>query len=124
MDVGDNGRTGRKIGCEDTLVPVTRTIRKTTAPLTSALTELLVTPQHPAENPKLENFWKGRNLRVRSVAIRNNTATINLSGEVFVAGICDIPRIEAQIEETARQFPNVKRVKVFIGRQTLRDAIR
>ena len=76
VEVGDNGRTGKKIGCEDTLVPVTRTIRKTAAPLTAALTELLATPQHPAENPKLENFWKGRNLKVRSVAIRNNTATI------------------------------------------------
>lgn len=122
--MGDNGKTGKKIGCEDSLVPVTRTIRKTAAPLTAALAQLLATPQHPAVNPKLENFWKGRDLKIKSVSIRNNTATIYISGEVFVAGVCDIPRIESQIEETARQFPNVKRVKVFIGRQSLRDAIR
>jgi hypothetical protein len=122
--LGDNGKTGKKIGCEDSLVPVTRTVNKTAAPLTAALTELLTIAQPPTENPKLENFWKGRNLRIKSVSIRKNTATIYISGEVFVAGICDIPRIESQIEETARQFPNVKRVKVFIGRRTLRDAIR
>jgi len=72
----------------------------------------------------LQNFWKGRDLKVKSVSIRRGTATIHISGEVFVAGICDQPRIESQIEETARQFPNVKRVKVFIGKRTLADAIR
>ncbi len=122
--LGDNGKTGKKIGCEDSLVPVTRSIMKTATPLKAALSQLLATPQHPAANPKLENFWKGRDLKVRSVAIRNSTATIHISGEVFVAGICDIPRIESQIEETARQFSNVKRVRVFIGRRTLQDAIR
>jgi len=120
----DKGKKGKKIGCDDSLVPVTRSIQNTAAPLSAAITQLLATPPHPAENPQLENFWKGRNLSVRSVSIRNGTATIYLNGEVFVAGICDIPRIESQIEETARQFPTVKRVNVFIGRRTLRDAIR
>jgi hypothetical protein len=122
--VGDDGKAGKKIGCDDSLVAVTRTISKTVAPLSAAIAQLLATPQHPAENPKLENFWKGRDLKIKSVSIRNNTATIYISGEVFVAGVCDIPRIESQIEATARQFPNVKRVKVFIGGRTLRDAIR
>jgi spore germination protein GerM len=122
--VGDNGQSGKKIGCEDSVVPVTRTIRKTAAPLKAALEELLSTPPETGENPKLQNFWKGRNLRVRSVSIRRSTVTIHLSGEVFVAGVCDQPRIESQIEETARQFPTVKRVKVFIGKRTLADSLR
>jgi hypothetical protein len=122
--VGDNGQAGKKIGCEDSLVPVTRSIRKTASPLKAALEELLSTPPETGANPKLQNFWKGRNLRVKSVSIRSSTATIHMSGEVFVAGICDEPRIESQIEETARQFPTVKRVKVFIGKRTLADAIR
>jgi hypothetical protein len=120
----DNGKTGKKIGCGDSLVPVTRRVNRTVAPLKAALAQLLATPQHPAENPKLENFWKGRNLNLTSVSINNRTATIHLSGEVFVAGVCDIPRIESQIEETAKQFPTVKRVKVFLGGRTLREAIR
>src|SRR5258706_3424571 len=73
--VGDNGKTGRKIGCEDSLIAVTRTIKKTAAPLTVAIRELLQTPQHPEGSPNLENFWKGRNLKVRSVSIVNGTAT-------------------------------------------------
>jgi len=122
--VGDDGKTGKKIGCGDSLVPVTRTIKRTTAPLMTALRELLLTPQHSDDTPSLENFWKGRNLRVSSVSIRNHTATIRISGEVFVAGVCDEPRIQSQIEETARQFPKVKKVRVFIGRRTLAEAIR
>lgn len=122
--LGDDGKTGKKIGCNDSLVSVAHTIKKTAAPLTAALRELLSTPQHSDGTPSLENFWKGRNLKVSSVTIRNRTATIHISGEVFVAGVCDIPRIESQIQETARQFPNVKKVKVFIGNRTLAEAIR
>ncbi len=122
--VDDDGRSGKKIGCGDSLVAVSRTIRRSSAPLKAALDELLSTPPETGDNPKLQNFWKGRNLKVRSVSIRKATATIHLSGEVFVAGICDQPRIESQIEETAKQFPTVKRVKVFIGKRTLADAIR
>jgi hypothetical protein len=122
--VGDDGSKGKKMGCGDSLVPVTRTIKKTAAPLTAALRELLLTPQQSDETPKLENFWKGRRLAVKAVSIRNNTATIQISGELFVAGVCDIPRIQAQIEETAKQFPNVKRVKVFLGKRPLAEAIR
>ena len=124
--VGDDGKTGKKIGCGDSLVAVTRNIKKTAAPLTAAIRELLQTPQHPGVDGShnLENFWKGRNLKVRSVSIANHTATIRLSGALSVAGVCDEPRIESQIDATARQFPTVKRVKVFIGKQTLADAIR
>lgn len=122
--VGDDGKTGKKIGCGDSLIAVTRTIKKTAAPLTAAIRELLQTPQHPDDSPKLENFWKGRNLKVRSVSIVNRTATIRLSGAVSLAGVCDEPRVASQIEATALQFPTVKSVRVFIGKQTLAAAIR
>ncbi|HWN10749.1 MAG TPA: GerMN domain-containing protein [Pyrinomonadaceae bacterium] len=120
----DNGKAGKKIGCDDSLVPVIRSIRRTAAPLRATLQELLSTPAESGDNPKLQNFWKGNDLKLSSVSIRNRTATIRFSGELTTAGICDIPRIESQIEETARQFPTVRRVKVFIGQQILRDAIR
>ncbi|HEV7474979.1 MAG TPA: GerMN domain-containing protein [Pyrinomonadaceae bacterium] len=122
--VGDDGKTGKKIGCGDSLVAVTRSINKTKTPLGAAVRELLSTPPQTDGTPNLENFWKGRNLKLQSVSILNQTATIRIAGEVFVAGVCDEPRIQSQIEETARQFPNVKRVKVFIGKRTLAQAIR
>ncbi len=122
--VGDNGKRGKKTGCDDSIVPVIRRISATGAPLRAALQELLTIPPEPVDNPGLQNFWKGRNLTLKSVSIQKQTATILITGEVFVAGICDEPRIVGQIEETARQFPNVKNVKVFIGNRSLAEAIR
>ncbi|MDX6611846.1 MAG: hypothetical protein QOD75_1032 [Blastocatellia bacterium] len=118
--VGDNGAHGKKFGCEDSLAQVTIMVARTAEPLRAALQELLSI----APPPGLQSFWKGRNLTLRSVSIQKGTAIIHFSGEIFVAGICDEPRIVGQIEATARQFSTVKRVRVFIGKQTLAQAIR
>jgi hypothetical protein len=121
--LGDNGKTGKKIGCDDSLIAVTRNIQKTSSPLTAAIAELLLAPKHTEGSPNLENLWKG-NRTVRSVSLVNGTATIRISGQRFVTGVCDEPRILSQIEATARQFRTVKNVRVFLGKQTLEDAIR
>jgi Protein of unknown function (DUF3828)/Sporulation and spore germination len=120
----DKGKRGRKVGCDDSLVPVTRSIPVTKAVLKAALQELLSLPPESPDYPGLQNFWKGENLALKSVAIVGGTATIRITGAVSVGGVCDEPRIVGQIEATARQFPGVKRVRVFIGKQTLANAIR
>ncbi len=121
----DKGKMGKKIGCDDSLVPVSRTIKATASPLKATIEELLASPADDAENSQLHNFWRGENLRVKSASIRAGVATIHISGRgPFVAGICDEPRIEEQIKETARQFPTVKRVKVFVNNRTLAQVIR
>lgn len=120
--LGDAGKSGRKIGCDDSLVPVTRTVGAGGDPLKAAIGELLSVPRE--YDGRLGNYWFGENLRVSSVSVRAGTATIRISGTVFVAGICDQPRIEEQIKETARQFPGVRRVRVFLNGQPLSAAIR
>lgn len=122
--LNDNGKSGRKIGCDDSLVAVTRTIQPTAAPLRAALDELLAMPEEFEQaGMKLGNYWKGTDLKVKSVTLKSGTATIRITGNIAVAGICDEPRIAEQIEATARQFPTVKRVKVFINGDTLEHAI-
>ena len=120
----DGGKSGRKIGCGDSLVAVTRTINAGGSPLRSAVRELLLIPRD--YDARLKNFWAGGSLRVRGVTIsRAGVATINLAGEgPPVAGVCDEPRIISQIEETAKQFPNVRRVRVFVNGRALARVIR
>ncbi len=120
----DDGRSGKKIGCGDSLVPVSRLVGRLRATLRGAIQELLIIPHE--YDARLKNFWRGRNLRVRSVSVnRRGVATIHIAGEgPMVAGVCDQPRIESQIEETAKQFPNVRRVRVFVNGRTLASAIR
>jgi spore germination protein GerM len=121
--VGDAGKVGRKFGCDDSLVPVAQSVQTTKSPLTAAINKLLATPRQLPTNAKLSNYWFGPDLKLKSVSVRDGLATIRFSGHVTVAGVCDQPRIKEQIEATARQFPNVKRVKVFVGQETLDEAI-
>lgn len=120
--VGDAGKKGRKIGCDDSLVAVTRTVKNDGAPLRAAVRELLSMPREYEGG--LGNYWFGENLRVTGTTISRGTATIRIAGRVFVAGVCDEPRIEEQIKETARQFAGVRRVNVFVNGRPLARVIR
>jgi spore germination protein GerM len=121
--VGDKGEKGLKIGCDDSLVRVTRKIKPTVAPLRAAIEELLAAPHEYSK--ELGNYWRGKNLKLKSVSITEGVATIHISGEgPYVAGVCDKPRITEQIENTAMQFSSVNTVKVFVNDKPLADAIR
>ena len=121
--VGDKGQKGLKIGCDDSLVRVTRKIKPTVAPLKAALEELLAIPHEYSK--ELGNYWWGKDLKLKSVTNNEGVATIHITGEgPFVAGVCDEPRITEQIENTAMQFSSVSSVKVFVNDKPLADAIR
>ncbi|HEX8559807.1 MAG TPA: GerMN domain-containing protein [Pyrinomonadaceae bacterium] len=120
--LNDNGRRGKRVGCNDSLVPVTRTTAPGSDLLRAAVELLLATPRE--NEGGLGNYWFGENLRVQSVTQRGGVATVRLGGQVYVAGVCDVPRIEGQITETARQFRGVRSVRVFVNGRRLADAIR
>ncbi len=121
--VGDKGKKGIKIGCDDSLVAITRKIKPTVAPLKTAIEELLAIPREYSK--ELGNYWQGNNLKLKSVSIAEGVATIHISGEgPSVAGVCDEPRITEQIDKTAMQFSSVNTVKVFVNDKPLADAIR
>lgn len=118
----DRGRRGRRIGCDDSLVPVTRNVAATGTPLKAAVEELLAVPRESEGG--LGNFWAGEDLRVQSAVISAGVATIRIRGTLPVAGVCDQPRIEEQMKATAGQFRGVRSVRVFLNGQRLSDAIR
>ena len=118
----DNGRRGSRIGCDDSLVPVTRNVAAAGAPLRAAVEELLAVPREYEGG--LGNYWAGEGLRVQSAVISRGVATIRIAGTLPVAGVCDQPRIEEQIKATALQFRGVRSVSVYLNGQRLSDAIR
>jgi spore germination protein GerM len=121
--LGDAGKLGPKFGCDDSLVAVSRSIAPTTAPLTAAINQLLATPRTYAPDKRLSNNWFGPGLKLKSASVQNGLATLRFDGHVAIAGVCDTPRIEKQIEATALQFKNVKKVRVFVGNETLSESI-
>jgi hypothetical protein len=117
--LNDNGKSGKKVGCGDSMVAVNRAIPATSAPLTAALKELLAIRQQTYGASGLYNALYQSNLKVAGVTLVNKRATINLSGTVLLGGVCDSPRFAEQIRETALQFPTVDDVAVFINNTPL-----
>ena len=106
----DNGRRGEKVGCGDSVVPVAAELDTTSGPLTAALTHLLSPGLRDPGGPdgqQLYNALSGSELSVRRVEVKNGMATIELTGRFQIGGVCDAPRVEAQLRKTALQFPGV-----------------
>lgn len=111
----DNGQSGKKIGCNDSVVPVQVETPYTRGVLRAALEELLSIRDRYYGQSGLYNALSQSNLQVERVVIEDGVATIHLSGTLMLEGTCDNPRVKAQIEETALQFPTVREVRVFVN---------
>ena len=74
--LGDQGRSGQLIGCEDSLVPVQQEIEPTVAPLQSALELLLINDPRIFPDTGLYNALSHSDLSVESIDIENGEATI------------------------------------------------
>jgi hypothetical protein len=94
---------------------VDRIIPATNAPLRASLNELLSIREQYYGQSGLYNALYQSTLKTEGINIVGDKATINLSGRVVLGGVCDNPRFEAQIKETALQFSTVKDVAVFIN---------
>lgn len=121
--IEDDGKTGKKIGCNDSVVPVKREIGKTQTPLQDALKELLSYKSQYFGESGFYNALYHSDLKFDSATITNGEAEIKMSGALKLSGVCDSPRVKAQIEETARQFPTVSTVRVLINNKPIDDVL-
>jgi spore germination protein GerM len=121
---GDEGQSGIGIGCGDSAIPVEISIEPTPAPLTAAMEQLLAAQTEYYGQSGLYNALHRSTLSLERAAVENGVATIALSGNVIITGgECETPRFEAQIKQTARQFPTVDRVVVYINGQRMNDLL-
>jgi spore germination protein GerM len=116
--IEDAGKMGKKIGCNDSVVEVVRNITPTQSPLRAALESLLANHNQKVENDLYNSLYQS-NLKLDSLALTNGVATIKLTGTMALGGVCDDPRFEAQIQETALQFPSVKTAEIYINGKPL-----
>jgi hypothetical protein len=112
--IDDNGQNGKKIGCNDSVVPVSVMIPEGSDPKYSAIEQLLsMKEQHIGD---YYNAIYQSDLAVTSLnADSQGNVSLALDGQILLGGVCDNPRFLAQIEETLRQFPDVQNVSVTIG---------
>jgi hypothetical protein len=122
--LGDDGQRGPEVGCDDSVVPVEVEIEPTIAPLTAALDRLLAIETEEHEESGLYNALYRSELTLDEVAIQDREAVIRLSGTLDLGGVCDGPRIRAQLRQTALQFATVSQVSIFINGTPLDELIR
>jgi hypothetical protein len=111
----DGTTPGKHIGCGDTVVMVERNIPATAAPLSAAIREQLSIHDQFYGMSGLFNALYQSNLSFVSATIVDGHATINLSGTIRVNGVCDMPRVASQFEETALQFSTVQSVTTNVN---------
>ena len=119
----DNGQSGILVGCGDSAVPVTVVIPRTQGVLKAALEKLLSIKEQYYGESGLYNALYQSDLKLKSVTIDQGKAVIHLTGTVMLGGVCDAPRVEAQIKQTALQFSTVSDVEVFINDIPLEDVL-
>jgi hypothetical protein len=114
--VNDNGVSGKKIGCNDSVIPVLIYIDPTLGVLRASLNELFkLEGQREYGLSGLYNSLYQSHLSIDSLNIINREAIVKLKGTLSSGGVCDDPRIKAQLEEAALQFKTIDRVSVFIN---------
>jgi hypothetical protein len=119
----DNGQSGTLVGCGDSAIPITLTIPRTQGVLRAALEKLFSAKQQFYGEAGYYNALYQSDLQVAKVTIEQGKAIIHLTGSVALGGVCDAPRVEAQIEQTALQFSTVNDVAVFINDVPLEDVL-
>jgi len=101
--------------CEK-VYPVERRIKRTKAAVRAAMNELLAGAQSlEARNGFYSNIDAGTGLK--SVNIKDGQATVDLeiNPAASIAGSCRVLAIRAQIEETLKQFKEVKEMKILVN---------
>jgi hypothetical protein len=119
----DNGQSGQLVGCGDSAIAVQVEIPPTKEVLRASMEKLLGLKELYYGESGLYNALYQSDLQLESITLENGKAVINLTGSFVLGGVCDNPRVEAQLEATALQFYTVQEVDIYINGKPLKDAL-
>ncbi len=124
--IGDDGASGERIGCGDSLVPVTTEIPTANTieeRIGLTLTKLFSLRNRDYGESGLVTALAASRLTVDRVTIQNGVAAVYLSGTLTLGGVCDDARAVAQIAATASRFQGVSRAEIIFNGGPLTNAI-
>lgn len=114
--LGDAGKLGEKIGCDDSAVLQEIAVPKTSQVLNAALRALFASDNETYPDTGFINVLPKMPLAFDHATLDSGVARIYLTGATTgLGGVCDEPRWPAQIRATAKQFSTVKTVEIYIG---------
>ncbi|QXQ12262.1 GerMN domain-containing protein [Paeniglutamicibacter sp. Y32M11] len=103
------------IGCGDSIVATTTGLVIYTDRVEAAISSLLDTKDAHLGQSGLVNSLADSNLSYVSSSVSSGTVTVELTGELRSGGICDNPRIIAQLEYTAMMAADVPQAKILVN---------
>lgn len=117
----DGGSSGVRFGCNDSLVGVRRSNAESAEPLPAAIGALLDGSEPPIAD--VYNSLSGSTLNFLSGSFDGTTVTVYLAGTIRPGGVCDIPRIEAQLTQTAVSAVGAIRAEIYVNGLGLAEAL-
>lgn len=118
----DGGTSGVRFGCNDSLVAVHDADPSIREPLHAAMSRLLSGPGAPPASG-LYNALSSSTLQYVSGYLDGTTVVVNLTGSVQPGGVCDIPRIEAQLTQTAVTAVGATRAEIYVNGVRLAEVL-
>ncbi len=120
VSLDDGGTTGVRFGCNDSLVAVFHSPGAAEEPLRSSLDILLGGGDPPAG---LYNALGNSDVEYVSAYFDGTTVVVNLTGNLRPGGVCDLPRLEAQLTHTAVSAVGASRAEIYVDGQRLADIL-
>jgi len=119
--IEDSGISGKKIGCDDSLVPVeVHSISILESPW-NALETLSRIEADVVNELGLYNALDQSSLELVKFETKDNSLKVYLEGEMMLGGVCDTPRIEEQLYATILQGDQFDQVEIYINGELLED---
>ena len=115
----DEGKSGQAVGCGDSAVPVEMQIPAGQEPLQAALEALFSIRQ--SQYDRYYNALYQSSLQVERIEVDTQQVKVFLTGSLISGGVCDDPRILAQLDQTVRKAAGVAEGAIFINDRPLED---
>jgi hypothetical protein len=111
-----------RFGCNDSLVAVHNADSSISEPLQAAMSRLLSGPGAPPASG-LYNALAASSLQYVSGYLDGTTVVVDLTGAVQPGGVCDLPRIEAQLTHTAVTAVGAVRAEIYVSGVPLEEVL-
>jgi hypothetical protein len=117
--VGDGGVAGPAIGCGDSLVATPTAPERFRDQVAPSMRRLLADHRAMLGQSGLYNALYQSDLTYDGAAYDGRTITVYLSGTFTLAGVCDVPRVTAQLERTAITAAGAAQANILVNGRPL-----
>ncbi|HSM24780.1 MAG TPA: hypothetical protein VK856_07970 [Anaerolineaceae bacterium] len=121
VEIEDAGISGKKIGCDDSLIPEEVPTNSTLDFPWNAVETLLKLDQDFVSDEGFYNAFYQSDLELVQFELNNRSAQVYLEGVMMLGGVCDTPRIEEQLYTTILQSDQIDEVKIYINGELLEE---